>query len=68
MIRENYGKFLTDKRIEQELTLKQLSEKSGVSVERLTHIEKENKKRFSIHDFMRHLKALDVALSEVIYD
>lgn len=66
--RDKYGEYITGKRIEKGLTLKQLSAMSGVPERNLAAIETEKAKNYSLHDLSRYLKALEIPLSEVIYD
>jgi len=65
---EKYGEYLTGKRIEKGLTLKQLSQKTDIPERNLYAIETENVKCFSLHHVTQYCKALDVKLGEVIYD
>lgn len=65
---EKYGEYITGKRIEQGLTLKQLSEKSKVPERNLLAIETEKTKSYSLHHLRECLKALNLRLSEIIYD
>ena len=64
--REKYGEYITGKRIEKGLALKQLSAMSGVSERNLAAIETEKANNYSFHDLNRYLKALEIPLSEVI--
>ena len=66
-MRPGYGNFLTGKRIEKGLTVKQLSEKAGIPERNISNIEFE-KKGWSWHDLDRYRKCLDIPLSEVVYD
>ena len=66
-LREDYGLFLTGKRIEHGLTTKRLSEMTGVSIRKIENIEKENK-GWSLYDLDRLRKTLNFSLSEVFYD
>jgi len=65
-IRNNYGEYLLGKRIEQGMTMKNLAEKTGVSITTIGNIEREDVKRFSLHDLSRYLKGLDIPLSEIM--
>jgi cytoskeletal protein RodZ len=66
-LREKYGEILTGKRIEKGLTIKQLSEISKLPEYKILNMETE-KCGFSWHDIRLYTKALDMKLSEVIYD
>jgi len=65
---EKYGKFITGKRIEKGLTLKQLSGMSGIPERNLTAIENERMKNFSLRDLIKCLQALEIPLGEVVYE
>lgn len=62
-----YGEYLTEKRIKQGLTIKQLSEKTNVPERNLLAIETE-KSNYSLCHLNRYLKALNIPLSEVMDD
>jgi cytoskeletal protein RodZ len=63
-----YGSFLTEKRIEKGLTIRQISEGTGVPVRNIEAIETENIRRFSLHQITLYIRFLGVPLSEVIYE
>jgi transcriptional regulator with XRE-family HTH domain len=65
-MRNNYSIYLTEKRIEYGLTMKKLSEKTGVSIRKIENIEKENAKGYSMHDLTRYLKGLNIPLSKIM--
>jgi len=65
---EKYGEFLTGKRIEKGLTVKQLSEKTGIPERNLLAIETEKLKNFSIHHLTTYCMTLGIKLGEVIYE
>jgi len=65
---DGYGLFLTGKRVEKGLTIKELSQKTGVPAMNISSIEIEKMKEFSLHDLTRYLEGLDIPLSEVVYD
>jgi len=65
-IRKNYGYYLTGKRIEQGLTVKNIAEKSGVSSIKIDNIERENAEGFSLYDLNKYLEALNIPLSEIM--
>jgi len=67
-LREKYGEYLTGKRIEAGLTLKQLSEKTDIPERKLLAVETEKVQNFSIHDIRMFCKALNVHLDEVFDD
>ena len=64
-IREGYGEYLTGKRIEKGLTIKKLSEMSGVPERNIQNIETEKVEGYSLHHLRQHLKALDIPMSEI---
>ncbi|MDR1837577.1 MAG: helix-turn-helix domain-containing protein [Treponema sp.] len=66
--REKYGEYLTGKRKEKGLTLKQLSEKTGIPERNLLAVETENVKNFSHNTVHEFCKALGVHLGEIFYD
>ena len=67
-LRAKYGEYLTGKRIEAGLTLKQLSEKADIPERKLLAIETEKVQNFSIHDIRMFCKVLNVSLDEVFND
>jgi len=67
-LRPGYGETLTGKRIEKGITIRKLSETSGVTERNLLNIEKGNVRGFSLHDLRCYLKYLDIPSSEVFYD
>jgi DNA-binding Xre family transcriptional regulator len=67
-IRENYGEFLTGKRIEKGLTIKQLSIKTGIPERNMLAVETEKIKNFSLHNITEICKSLGINLGDVVYD
>lgn len=67
-LRKDYGLYITERRVEQGLTMRQLSEKTGVPAINISNIELEKIKGFSLHDLTRYLNELNIPLSEIIPD
>jgi cytoskeletal protein RodZ len=65
--RPGYGIYITGKRIEKGLTVRKLSEETGIPAIKLSNIEMEKADGFSLHEFRQYLKALDIPSSEVFY-
>ena len=65
-LRPNYGTYLTEKRVEKGLTMRELSKKTGVPAMNISSIELEKTKGFSLHDLRCYLKGFDIPLSEVM--
>jgi cytoskeletal protein RodZ len=67
-LRNGYGIYIAGKRVEKGLTIRKLSEQTGIPAIKLSSIENEKTTGFSLHDFRQYLKALDIPSSEVFYD
>ena len=65
-IKDGYGLFLTGKRIEQGLTIKKLSEMTGVPIRNIENIERGDGKGWSLDNLTKYLKGLNIPLSDVL--
>jgi len=65
-VKENYGNILTEKRIELGLTVKKISQITGIPERKILKIELEKAAEFSLHDLTKYAEGLNIPLNEIL--